>query len=109
MDQEVTKPEKPMPARVQGFSPLGCFIAASGVTLLTLCLLGSAAVVSVWAFSRLLGLSDTIARVLMALSIIPPILATIWTGGRAWYVERRLAQHLDVDTPVFKLFHYYKK
>jgi hypothetical protein len=35
--------------------------------------------------------------------------ATGWTAGRAWHVERRLAQHLDVDVPVFKLGHYFKR
>ena len=109
MDQELITPEKPPSGTSQAFNPLGCFIAAAGVTLLTLCLLGSASVVAVWAFSKLLGIGEDIAYILMALSIIPPILATIWTGGRAWHVERRMAQHMDIDTPVFKLLHYYKK
>ncbi len=45
----------------------------------------------------------------MVLGLIPAVLATIWTAGRAWHVERRLAQHQDIDVPNFKLLHYFKK
>lgn len=109
MEQEVIKPDKVAPTGSQAFSPLGCFIAASGVTLLTFCLLGSASVVSVWAIAKLIGLGEGLTNIFMLISLVPPVLATLWTAGRAWHVERRLAQHLDIDTPVFKIFHYYKK
>jgi hypothetical protein len=33
----------------------------------------------------------------------------VWTAGRAWHVERLLAQHKDIDTPVFSMMHYFKK
>ena len=96
-------------ASSQAFSPLGCFLAAAGVTLLTFCLVGAAAAASVWALSKLLGLPDIVLFVLLGLSVIPVVAATIWTAGRAWHVERRLAQHLDIDTPVFKMAHYFRK
>jgi hypothetical protein len=46
---------------------------------------------------------------LMLLGAIPVLWATVWTAGRAWHVERRLAQHLDIDTPVFRIGHYFKR
>ena len=36
MEQEIMKPESQPPAGGQAFSPLGCFIAAAGATLLML-------------------------------------------------------------------------
>ena len=59
-------------------------------------------------FSKLFGFPDILSYGLMALGLIPAVIATIWTAGRAWHVERRLAQHQDIDVPVFKLFHYFK-
>ena len=109
MEQELLKPEVPPKVSSQAFSPLGCFIAASGITLLTLCLLGTAALTTIWAFSKLLGLPEILSEGLMVLGLIPAVLATIWTAGRAWHVERRLAQNLDIDVPNFKLLHYFKK
>jgi hypothetical protein len=109
MEQEFLKPETAPKLSSQAFSPFGCFLAAAGVTLLTFCLVGAAAAASVWAFSKLLGLPDTALLVLLGLSTIPVIAATVWTAGRAWHVERRLAQHLDIDTPVFKLSYYFRK
>lgn len=50
-----------------------------------------------------------IADGLMILSLVPAVIATIWTAGRAWHVERRLAQHQDIDVPVFQMRHYFKK
>lgn len=109
MEQEIIKPAaEPRPGS-QAFSPVGCFLAASGVTLLVFCKLGAAMVVSVWAFSRLLGLPEIAMYVVMAAGAFPVLWATAWTAGRAWHVERRLAQHLDIDTPVFKYDHYFKK
>jgi hypothetical protein len=109
MEQEIIKPESAPKTSSQAFSPLGCFLAAAGVTLLTFCLVGAAAAASVWAFSKLLGLPDNVLLVLLGLVAIPVIAATIWTAGRAWHVERRLAQHLDIDSPVFKMSYYFKK
>lgn len=109
MDQEVIKPEKPIRTSSQAFSPLGCFIAAAGATLLAFCLLSAASVTTIWAFAHLLGLNDRISFVLMLLGVIPPVLASIWIAGRAWHVERRLAQHHDVDLPVFKMTYYLRK
>ncbi len=109
MEQELIKPEVAPKGSSQAFSPLGCFIAASGITLLTFCLLGTASVTTIWAFSKLLGLPDVLSEGLMVLGLIPAGIATIWTAGRAWHVERRLAQHQDIDVPAFGLLHYFKK
>ena len=103
------KPDMAPKSSSQAFSPLGCFLAAAGVTLLTACLVGAAAAASVWAFSKLIGLPDTALYVLLVLSILPVLWATIWTAGRAWHVERRLAQHMDIDQPVFRLSYYFRK
>jgi hypothetical protein len=46
---------------------------------------------------------------LLGLGVIPVLWATVWTAGRAWHVEQRLSQHLDIDTPVFKLGYYFKR
>jgi hypothetical protein len=109
MEQEIIKPAQNPKAGAQSFSPLGCFVAAAGVTLLTFCLIGAAASASVWAISALMGLPDTAAYVLAGLVAIPVLWATIWTAGRAWHVERRLAQHMDIDTPVFRIGYYLRK
>ncbi len=108
MEQDLLKPDVTPKGSSQAISPLGCFIAASGITLLTLCLLGTAALTTIWAFSKLLGLPEVLAEGLMLLGLIPAIIATIWTAGRAWHVERRLARHQDIDVPNFKLLHYFK-
>ena len=109
MDQDIIKPEtQPRPGS-QAFSPLGCFLAAFGVTLLAFCKLGAAMLATVWAASKLFGLPDFAMFTVMALGAVPVLWATVWTAGRAWHVERRLAQHLDVDTPVFKLGYYLKR
>ena len=39
----------------------------------------------------------------MALGVIPVLWVTVWTAGRAWHVEQLLAQHKDIDVPVFSL------
>ncbi len=109
MEQEILKPDTPPRPGSQAFSPLGCFLAASGVTLLAFCMLGSAMAATVWAGSKLLGLPDVAMLVIMALGVLPVLWATIWTAGRGWHIERRLAQNLDVDTPVFRLGHYLKR
>ena len=53
---------------------------------------GAAMVVTVWAFSKLLGLPDLVMYGVMALGAIPVLWLTFWTAGRAWQVERRLAR-----------------
>ena len=109
MEQEIVQPESAPRASSQAFSPLGCMLAASGMTMLVFFMLGAAMAVSVWAGSKLMGLPDWLMYALMALGTLPVIWATIWTAGRAWHVERRLASHLDIDTPVFSLRHYFRK
>jgi hypothetical protein len=109
MEQEFLKPSQNPKSGSQAFSPFGCFLAAAGVTLLTFCLVGAAAAASVWAFSKLMGLPDTAGYVVAAVVAIPVLWATIWTAGRAWHVERRLAAHLDIDTPVFSIGYYFRK
>jgi hypothetical protein len=109
MDQEFMTPDKAPKSSSQAFSPLGCFLAAAGVTLLTFCLVGAAAAASVWAFSKLLGLPDTALYVMLGLVALPVVWSTMWTAGRAWHVERRLAEHKDIDSPVFKLGYYFRK
>ncbi len=109
MEQEYIKPDLTPKTGTQAFSPFGCFLAAAGVTLLTFCLVGAAAAASAWAFSKLMGLPDTALYVLLGLVAVPVLWATIWTAGRAWHVERRLAQHLDIDTPEFSMMHYFRK
>lgn len=93
----------------QAFSPFGCFLAAAGVTLLTFCLVGAATAASVWAVAKLVGLPDTLLYGSLVLAAIPVLAGTFWISGRAWHVERRLAQGLDIDTPVFKMGYYFRK
>jgi hypothetical protein len=109
MEQEIMRPEGQPKTSSQAFSPFGCFLAASGATLLTFCLVGAAAAASVWAVAKLIGLPDIALYVMLGLVAIPVLAATIWTAGRAWHVEQRLAQGLDVDTPVFKMAYYFRK
>ena len=109
MDSEILKPETNPKASSQALSTFGCFLAAAGATLLTFCLVGAATAASVWAFCRLMGLPDIVVEGGLILSAIPVLAATFWTAGRAWHVEQRLAQGLDVDQPVFALRHYLLK
>lgn len=109
MDQDILKPEGKPPVSSQALSPLGCFIAAFGATLLVFTKAGAAMVVTVWAFSKLLGLPEYLMLAVMALGAIPVLWATLWTAGRAWEVERRLARHEDVGTAAFNLGHYFRK
>jgi hypothetical protein len=109
MEQEILKPGTEPKAGTQAFSPFGCFIAAFGITLLAFCLWGAAFGTTIWAVCRLLGLPNSATDVLIGLALVPTAAITIWTAGRAWHVERRLAQHQDIDVPVFKLFHYFNK
>ncbi|MFT3987112.1 hypothetical protein [Aestuariivirga sp.] len=109
MDQEILKPDPNPPQGKHAFGTFGCFLAASGVTLLAFCKLGAAMVATVWAFCKLFGLPDMVMYGLMVLGALPVLWATIWTAGRAWHVERRLAEHLDIDRPVFSLGYYFKR
>ena len=109
MEQEIIKPAPNLQRSSQGFSPLGCFIAASGATLLVFCKAGAAMVATVWAFSKLFGVPEVMMYGVMALGAVPVLWATVWTAGRAWHVEQLLAQHHDIDVPVFKLGHYFRK
>lgn len=109
MEQEIVNPDGKMKVGSQAFSPVGCFLAASGVTLLTFCLVGAAAAASAWAIAKLIGLPDSLLYAMLALAAIPVLMCTFWTAGRAWHIERRLAQGLDIDTPVFKLGYYFRK
>lgn len=109
MDQELLKPAVNPPVRSQAFSPLGCALAAIGMTLLVFTKSGAAMVAAVWAISKLIGLPDMVMYAIMAAGFVPVVWVSIWTAGRAWHVERRLANQQDVDVPVFKLGHYLKK
>jgi hypothetical protein len=109
MEQEIIKPETAPATGSQAFSPFGCALAASGATLMILCMTGAAMMTSVWAFAKLLGLPDMVMYAVMAIGAVPVLWATAWTAGRAWHVERRLARNADIDTPVFKLGHYFRK
>lgn len=109
MEQEIIKPDTLPAAGTQAFSPLGCFLAAAGATLLVLCKAGAAMVATVWAASKLFGLPDFMMYGLMVAGAIPVLWATVWTAGRAWHVEQLLARHQDIDSPVFTLAHYLKK
>ena len=109
MDQEIIKPENQPKSGSQAFSPLGGLVAATGATLLLLCLTGAAMVATVWAFSKLFGLPDLLMYALMAIGAVPVLWVTVWTAGRAWHVEQLLAGHRDIDPPVFKLGHYFRK
>ena len=109
MEQEIIKPETPPSSSSQAFSPAGSLVAAVGATLLILCFTGSAMVATVWAFAKLIGVPDLLMYGALALGVIPVVWTTVWTAGRAWHVERLLAQHKDIDTPVFSLTHYFRK
>lgn len=85
------------------------FLSAAGVVLLSVTKLGAAFAAIIWAFSQIVGLPNVVMYVLMGLGLIPVIWATIWVGGRAWHVEQLLETGRDVDRPVFKAFHYWKK
>ena len=108
MDQEVIKPERNPQGSTQSLGVFGCFLAAAGATLCAFCLVGAAAAASVWAFSKMIGLPDVVIQGLMVLVAIPVLMITVWTAGRAWHVEQRLEQGLDVDSPVFSTFHYWR-
>lgn len=88
---------------------VGCLIAASGATLLALAF----SLVSIsgvfFAFVKLVGLPDIVLWVLLVLGLIPAIWVTIWTALRAWHVENRLEDGLDIDEPSFDIKVYLRK
>lgn len=109
MEEDIIKPElHPKPGN-QAFGPSGSLIAAMGATLMIFCMTISLMVATVWAFSKLLGLPDVVMYLVMALGLVPVIWSTIWTAGRAWHVERLLSSAKDVDVPVFRLAHYFRR
>ena len=108
MEQEIIKPEAAPKAGTQAFSRTGSLMAAFGATLLMLCFTGSAMVATVWAVAKLIGLPDMLMYGLMVGGVLPVLWITIWTAGRAWHVEKLLAQHRDIDVPVFSLTYYFK-
>jgi hypothetical protein len=106
METELITPERAPKTSSHATSTFGCFLAAAGATLSTLCLLGAGMAATVWAFAKLLGFPDQLLYVALAISMLPVLWATVWTAGRAWHVERRLASGKDIDVPVFTLMHY---
>jgi hypothetical protein len=109
MNSEIIKPETNPKPGAQALGTFGCFLAAAGATLLTFCLIGAATAASVWAFCKLIGLPDFVLEAGLVVAAFPVLAATFWTAGRAWHVEQRLEQGLDVDQPVFELRHYLLK
>lgn len=97
------------PASANSIGSIGLILAASGATLLSFTMAATTVAAVIWAAVKLMGLPDMVLYVLLAAGVIPTIWVTVWTAGRAWHVERRLAQGLDVDTPVFKMLHYFSK
>lgn len=109
MEQEIRRPDYVPRQHDRAASSLNCALAAIGVTLMTLCLVGAAALATAWAVAKLLGVSDSIMMVMAAVAMVPVIALSIWTAGRAWHLERRLARGQDVDTPNYSVFHYFRK
>jgi hypothetical protein len=107
MSEEILRPDARPAAQSHAMGPFSSFLAAFGVGLMALSMLGAAAAATVWAASRLIGLPDTALYVLLGLAAIPVLWATIWSAGRAWHVERRLEDGLDIDRPIFKLLYYW--
>lgn len=108
MEQELRRPDYVPRQHDRSASDLNCALAAIGVTLMTLCLVGSAAITTVWAVGRLFEASDNVIMVLAGLIMLPVLALSIWTAGRAWHLERRLARGQDVDPPIFKVMHYFR-
>lgn len=109
MEQEIRRPDYVPRQHDRAASSLNCALAAIGVTLMTLCLVGAAAITTAWAVSKLVGASDTTFLIMAVLVAIPVAALSVWTAGRAWHLERRLARGQDVDTPVYGVFHYFRK
>ena len=97
------------PASAHNIGRFGLFLAAFGATLLSFTMVATSVVAVIWAFVKLTGLPDLVLQGLLVIGIAPILWVTVWTAGRAWHVERRLERGEDVDTPVFSLFHYFRK
>ena len=97
------------PANAHNIGPFGLFLAAFGATLLSLTMVATAVIAVIWAFVKLVGLPDLVLWPLLVLGLVPIVWVTVWTAGRAWHVERRLERGEDVDNPVFKMLHYFRK
>jgi hypothetical protein len=108
MEQEIRRPDYVPRQHDRSASSLNCALAAIGVTLMTLCLVGAAAVTTVWAVGQLFGAGYNAILIGSGLIMIPVLALSIWTAGRAWHLERRLARGQDVDVPVFQVLHYFK-
>jgi hypothetical protein len=109
MDQEIIKPPAKPAASSHSMGVFNSFLSAAGVVLLSVTKLGAAFAAVIWALSQLLGLPDVVMYALMVLGLFPVIWSTVWVAGRAWHVEQLLETGRDVDRPVFKAFHYWKK
>lgn len=108
MEQEIRRPDYVPRNHDRTSSAFNCFMAAAGLTLMTLFMLGAAAAISAWAVAKLFGLNDTLLPALVALFELPVLWTVIWVSGRAWHLERRLASGKDMDQPVFKMLHYFR-
>jgi energy-converting hydrogenase Eha subunit E len=108
MEQEIRRPDYVPRQHDRTASSLNCALAAIGVTLMTFCLVGAAAVATVWAVGSLFEVSQKMIAILAGISLVPVLGLSIWTAGRAWHLERRLARGDDVDPPVFKMLHYFR-
>ncbi len=107
MEQEIRRPDYVPRKHDRTSSTLNCLMAAAGLTLMMLCMLGAAAAISAWAVAKLFGLPDSLLLAMVILFEVPVLWVVIWTAGRAWHLELRLASGKDMDQPVFKLLHYF--
>ena len=82
---------------------IGRLIAAVGATILAFVFSATSVIAVIWAVAKILGLLDIMLWILLALSVLPVVWATLWTAGRAWHVERLLEQGLDTDQPEFRI------
>lgn len=87
----------------------GMLMSAAGVAMMTATMLGSAAIAVIWSFGKLLGLPDWFMLPFHAAAGLVVLWVTIWATGRAWHVERLLENGKDIDVPIFKALHYWKK
>ena len=88
---------------------LGRLLASIGATLLAFVMTLTSVSAVAFAFVKLSGLPDIVLYVLLVVGIVPVLAATIWTAGRAWHVENRLEQGLDIDQPDFRIFAYFNR
>lgn len=109
MTHDIIPSETTPPQTSQSLGAAGALMAATGAGLMVLTMLGSAGVATVWAFGKLLGFRDWLVLPFYAITGVAVLWATVWTTGRAWHVEKLLMQGKDIDPPVFKLLHYFRK